>query len=186
MSIGEYSHHELERRRWQNPEAILASIELESGFTFIDVGCGTGFFALPAAKIVGSKGKVYGIDIDADAIQRLKERALKEGLKNLNLWVGEAEESILCCACADIVFFGIVLHDFRDPVKVLMNAKEMLKPTGRLIDLDWKRESMHLGPPLKIRFSKEKAARLIEQAGFKTEAIKKSGSYHYLIVAKPF
>jgi hypothetical protein len=43
---------------------------------------------------------------------------------------------------------GIDLHDFRDPRKVLNSAKVMLKPTGRLIDPDWKRESMEIGPPL--------------------------------------
>ena len=47
-----------ERRKWQNPEAILSSIGLRPGFTLIDIGCGSGFFALPAAKIVGKKGKV--------------------------------------------------------------------------------------------------------------------------------
>ena len=174
-----------ERRKWQDPEAILADIGLRPGFTFIDIGCGGGFFALPAARIVGSKGKVYGLDADAQSITGLKQIAAGEGLKNLYLTTGKAEELAICEQCADIVFFGIVLHDFQDPARVLNNARRMVKPTGRLVNLDWKKEPMQLGPPLKIRFSEETALRLIKAAGFTVEAVIDSGPYHYLVIAKP-
>lgn len=177
-------HDEVDRRKWQDPEAILVDIDLRSGLTFMDIGCGEGFFALPAAKLVGKNGKVYGLDIDADAIARLREKAAKVGLRNLTLKAGEAEELVLCEACADIIFFGIVLHDFKDTARVLINAKKMLKSTGRLINLDWKKEPMDLGPPLEIRFSEKEAARIIESAGFRVEAVKEAGPYHYLIAAR--
>ena len=178
-----YFGDETERRKWQNPEDILASIGLRHGSTFVDLGCGEGFFALPAAKLVGEDGKVYGLDIDGEAIRRLKQKASKEGLKNLCLTVGEAEETLLCKKCADIVFFGIVFHDFRDPLRVLSNAQKMLKPTGRLIDLDWKKESMKFGPPLQIRFSQTRASSLIQSSGFKIKTVRKTGPYHYAIIA---
>jgi ubiquinone/menaquinone biosynthesis C-methylase UbiE len=178
-----YFGDETERRKWQNPEDILASIGLRHGSTFVDLGCGEGFFALPAAKLVGEDGKVYGLDIDGEAIRRLKQKASKEGLKNLSLTAGEAEETLLCKKCADIVFFGIVFHDFSDPLRVLSNAKKMLKPTGRLIDLDWKKENMKFGPPLQIRFSQTQASSLIQSAGFKIKTTRKTGPYHYTIIA---
>jgi ubiquinone/menaquinone biosynthesis C-methylase UbiE len=174
-----------ERRKWQNPEAILADIGLKPGFTFIDVGCGGGFFTLPAARMVGRRGKVYGLDVDNRSITSLKELAAKEGLKNLNLTVGQAEESVICEQCADIVFFGIALHDFQDPARVLENARRMVKSAGKLVNLDWKKEPMDLGPPLKIRFSEDMAVHLIQTAGFTVETVKESGPYHYLVVAKP-
>jgi ubiquinone/menaquinone biosynthesis C-methylase UbiE len=174
-----------ERRQWQDPEAILSSIGLKSGFTFIDIGCGGGFFALPAARIVGEIGKVYGLDTNADSIASLKEQAIREDLRNLYLTVGRAEETIICKQCADILFIGIALHDFRDASKVLKNARIMVKPTGRLVNLDWKKESMEFGPPLRIRFSAEMASGLIKGAGFTVETIEDSGPYHYLVIAKP-
>ena len=185
MSVHRYFRDEEERKRWQNPEALLAEIGLKLGFTFIDIGCGDGFFALPAGKLVGKKGRVYGLDADDKAIGMLRRKAAKQGLENLNLKVGEAEETVLCEACADIVFFGIVLHDFKDPSRVLMNARKMLKPDGELVDLDWKKKPMELGPPLRIRFSERRAVRLIGSAGFKIETVRDAGPYHYMIVAKP-
>lgn len=185
MDVHRSFHAEVERRRWQNPEAILAEIGLRPGFTFMDIGCGEGFFALPAARLVGEGGKVYALDINEDAIRRLKEKAVNEGLRNIELKVGVAEETVLCEACADIVFLSIVLHDFEDPARVLRNARRMLKHTGRLIDLDWRKEPMEPGPPLRIRFSEEQAASRIKAAGFRIEAVKELGPYHYMIIARP-
>jgi ubiquinone/menaquinone biosynthesis C-methylase UbiE len=170
-----------ERREWQNPEAILADIGLKPALTFIDIGCGGGFFAMPAARITRESGKVYGIDINPDYIDELRELAVKENLKNLDLTVGKAEEVVVCENCADIVFFGVVLHDFEDASKVLKNANRMLKPNGRLFNLDWKKEQIDRGPSIQKRFSEDYAAELIRAAGFSIENIKPSGRYLYLI-----
>jgi len=180
-----FLHNENERRKWQNPETILADLALRPAMTFVDIGCGEGFFALPAARIVGETGRVYAVDGRDEAIRRLNRQAAREGLNNISSRVGEAEDTILCERCADIIFLGIVLHDFRDPHRVLTNARKMLKPSGQLVDLDWKREPMDIGPPLRIRFSEQEASKLIISAGFTTDLAKEAGPYHYIIVARP-
>jgi ubiquinone/menaquinone biosynthesis C-methylase UbiE len=172
------------RRNWQDPEKILAEIGVKPGVTFADIGCGGGFFALSAARMVEAKGKVYALDASAAAIAGLKEQAAQEGLKNLHLTVGRAEEAVICHHCADIVFFGIALHDFQEPLKVLENTKMIINPTGKLVDLDWKKEPF-FGPPRHIRFDEATAVRFIEAAGYKIETIQDSGRYHYLIIARP-
>jgi ubiquinone/menaquinone biosynthesis C-methylase UbiE len=185
MSNHRYFGEETLRRKWHNPEITLKNIGLRSGMVFMDIGCGGGFFAIPAAQLVGEKGVVYAVDIDASAIERLKDKAAKRGLQNLNAKVGAAEETVFCEECADIVFYSRVLHDFREPAKVLQNAKRMLKPTGTLVDLDWKKKPTMLGPPVRIRFSEEQAANLIKAAGFTIESIKAAGRNFYIVTAKP-
>ncbi|MDD1675857.1 MAG: class I SAM-dependent methyltransferase [Methanomicrobiales archaeon] len=174
-----------ERRKWQNPEAILASIGLKKGDVFVDVGCGEGFFALPAAHIVGTKGRVYGIDVNPDAIERLTNAARQEGLAHLNAMVGVGETTVACEECADVIFYGICLHDFRDPEAVLACARRMIKDSGILIDLDWKPVPSPFGPPLRIRFSLEKAERLITAGGFSIRSTRDVGPWHYCITAEP-
>jgi ubiquinone/menaquinone biosynthesis C-methylase UbiE len=180
---GGFSLDEATRRSWYNPEAILQN--LQEGMVLVDIGCGDGFFSVLAAKKVGENGKVYGVDIDASAIERLKQKAKAEGLLNITAKIGKAEDTVFCKECADFVFFSMDLHDFDDPVKVLLNVKQMIKPKGRLIDLDWKKQEMSFGPPVAIRFSKEKAADLIRSAGFTVTNIEDAGSYHYVVTAKP-
>jgi ubiquinone/menaquinone biosynthesis C-methylase UbiE len=187
MSDHKFWHHmdETERRKWQNPEAVLKQIGLKPGLTFMDIGCGEGFFTFPAARSIGPGGRVYGLDLDEVSIEEIDKRAAAEGLDNLELRVGAAENTIFCQSCADIVFFGIVLHDFKDPGKVLQNARQMLKRGGKLANLDWKKQSMSFGPPVSIRFDENTAARLIESAGFNIESVTDSGLYHYLLIARP-
>ena len=183
MNKRQFKSADPERRQWQDPEKILQSLGVAPGMVFIDVGCGDGYFALPAARRVGPQGKVYAVDIDAGAIQRLREQAAREGLDHLYPEVREAEETVVCEGCADYVFFGIDLHDFRDPAHVLLNAKKILSPKGHLIDLDWKDQPMESGPPQQKRFSIDKARSLIESAGFEIVSVTDSGPYHYLITA---
>jgi ubiquinone/menaquinone biosynthesis C-methylase UbiE len=182
--FGGILHDEQERRKWQNPEDILAEIGLRPGMTFMDIGCGQGFFTIPAARIVGDSGKIYASDISQTNINKLREKVISAGLTNVIMETVKAEELKLSEIYADIIFFGIVLHDFENPRKVLANAHSMLKPAGRLANLDWKNEPMDLGPPSHIRFSEEKAKHLIESSGFKVQLIKESGLYHYIIIAE--
>jgi ubiquinone/menaquinone biosynthesis C-methylase UbiE len=180
---GGFALDEATRRSWYNPEALLQ--DLRADMVFIDVGCGEGFFSILAAKKVGEKGKVFAVDSDASAIQKLRGKAQAIGLRNIVSKVSSAEETVFCNSCADYVFFSMVLHDFADPTRVLQNARKMIKPTGRLIDLDWKKRKMPFGPPFKIRFSQDYASSLIRDTGFQIDSVIAAGNYHYVITARP-
>ena len=181
---GGFSLDEATRRKWYNPEGILKDIGLHAGMVFMDIGCGEGFFSLIAAQVVSQTGIVYAVDTDTKAIERLKTKAGEKGLINIKVKAGSAEETVFCTACADIIFYSMVLHDFNNPAKVLQNAKKMLKPSGIIANLDWKKQKMPFGPPEPIRFSEEKASELLKEAGFTVASIKEAGPYHYLVTAK--
>ncbi len=175
-----------ERRKYQDPEAILARIGLMPGFTFVDVGCGGGFFALPAARIIGEKGRLYGVDQNAEAVENLRDLADEEDLHNLELITGNAEDAVLCEQCADIVFFGLVVVHLPEPVRALENAKKMLRPEGWLVIFDWKRKLTRMGPPMEQRLSEGQIVDLIKTAGFSRITVEDNGPYHYIITARPW
>jgi ubiquinone/menaquinone biosynthesis C-methylase UbiE len=179
---GNFSLDETTRRSWYNPEAIIA--DLKAGMTFADIGCGDGYFTILAAKKVGAKGKVYAVDIDPSGVEKLKDSAKAQGLTNIAAQVGEAEGTVFCRECVDFILFSMDLHDFRDPTKVLFNAKEMLKPSGLVVDLDWKKVSMPFGPPVAIRFSEKHVAGLLQTAGLTVIDVRDAGLYHYVVTAK--
>ena len=180
---GGFSLDEATRRSWYDPEAILK--DLQAGMIFVDIGCGEGFFSILAAKKVGANGKVYSVDTDASAVEKLTRKADGDGLKNITAKVGRAEDTVFCGQCADLVLCSMDLHDFADPAKVLRNARQMLKPDGQLVDLDWKKMQMSFGPPASIRFGEEYAAGLMRSAGFVVTDMQDAGPYHYVIRAKP-
>jgi ubiquinone/menaquinone biosynthesis C-methylase UbiE len=178
---GGFNLDEATRRSWYNPDTVLQS--LQAGMTFVDVGCGEGFFTFLAAKKVGPEGKVYAVDIDPHAIEKLQNKAQTEGLQNITAKAAVAEDTVFCKQCADIVFFSMDLHDFNDASKVLQNAREMIKPDGILMDLDWKKAPMPFGPPLAIRFSEQHVANLLRSAGFTVAQMLDVGPYHYVVTA---
>jgi ubiquinone/menaquinone biosynthesis C-methylase UbiE len=180
---GGFSLDESTRRSWYSPEAVLHN--LHSGMVFLDIGCGEGFFSILAAKKVGETGKVFAVDIDASAIKKFNQKVETQGLKNIVAKVGKAEDTVFCDECADFIFYSMDLHDFADPVKVLKNAKQMIKANGQLIDLDWKKIDMPFGPPVTIRFSEEKASDLLRSTGFTIADVRNIGPYHYIVTAKP-
>lgn len=162
-----FKYNEEERRQRQNPEEILYSIGLKENDTFIDLGCNDGFFTIPASKIVGENGKVYGVDIDNDAILRLIHKAENQNISNIETKVEKAENIILPNGIADIIFLGTVLHDFQNPTKVLQNCKSILKDSGVIVDFDWSKEASGFGPPKDIRLSQKDVADLCKKSGLK-------------------
>ncbi len=100
---GGFNLDEATRRSWYSPEAVLQN--LRSGMVFLDIGCGDGFFSILAAKKVGETGKVFAVDIDASAIEKFKQKAEAQGLKNIVAKVGKAEDTVFCNGCADFIFY---------------------------------------------------------------------------------
>ena len=180
-----FSLDEATRRSWYNPDVVLRDTGLKRGMIFADIGCGDGFFTLLAAKVVGEEGIVYALDSDAEAIKRLNQKAEEQRLKNIKAKVGAAEETVFCTGCTDVVFCSMVLHDFKDPVQVLSNAKKMLNANGKFVNLDWKKQQNPFGPPFKIRISEQEAIGLLKISGYTVSKLEDAGPYHYVITAEP-
>ena len=182
---GGFSLSEQTRREWYNPEEILRKAGLHEGMVFADIGSGDGFFSILAARIVGEKGAVYAVDIDSRGIEKLNVEAKARRLGNIITSVNKAEDTVFCKGCVDIVFYSMDLHDFSNPSKVLANAREMVKPNGLVLDLDWKRIDMEFGPPKSIRFSEEYVQELMAKQGLEVKETLNVGPYHYMVIAKP-
>ena len=177
-----FLYSEAERRKNQDPESILRLAGLKAGMCFIDSGCNDGFFTLPAARIVGDSGKVYAIDIDIEALERLRNKLDQEAIKNTEIINQPSEEVLLEGIEADIIFYGIVLHDFYDPLRVLINSKQMLKSGGIIFDFDWQKKEGEFGPPYEKRFSPEHVKELANRSGLTVKSIKIIDADFYSII----
>lgn len=176
-----FRYSEAERLKLQNPWLILKSIGLKEGMCFIDLGCNDGFFTIPAAQIVSKKGKVYAIDIDENALNRLSAKLKAQNIKNTKVLNSPAEEFLIKDKIADVIFLGTVLHDFYDPLKVLINSKQMLKLDGFIYDYDWRKQVSPMGPPFNIRLSQEQVKELAKLADLKVSSNKIINQYFYAI-----
>ena len=179
-----FTYSEEERRKRQNPELILSSLGLKKGMCFIDSGSNDGFFTLPAARIVGSSGRIIAIDVDEEALLRLKTKLDHENISNVEIINKPSENVIVASNIADIIFFGTVLHDFKDPLQVLKNSRSMLKDSGLILDYDWRKLNATIGPPYDIRFSEDEVFRLAKNSGLSVASAKIIDSNFYNVVLK--
>lgn len=169
--------HDPQRRQWQNPDAILPALGLEEGMTVADVGCGTGFFALPAARLVGTTGRVYAIDMQEEMLWTLMERIREAGATNV-LPVLSLEDLIpLPTAHLDLAVLVNALHEVRGD-GALQEVHRILRPTGYFGVVDWKKEPMERGPPVDHRLSLEEAKERLRGCGFQASEVG-VGPFHY-------
>lgn len=93
---------------FRNPYRLLEAAGLKSGQKVLEVGCGPGFFTIPAAKIVGEEGSIYAVDTHPLAIKKVKEKVEREGIKNVNPILTNASDTGLPDQSIDLAFiFGL-------------------------------------------------------------------------------
>jgi len=122
-------------KRWldENAYEFLEEVGVCSGQIVLDFGCGSGTYTIPAARIVGEFGLVYALDASRSALDRVEEKAKREGLGNI-VRIEEGEFSLrLRDASVDHVLLIDVLHEIDDKEGVFDRIYRVLKPDGDVI-----------------------------------------------------
>ena len=118
-------------------EKFLKEIGIKEGYTILDFGCGEGNYSLPAAKVVGERGKVFALDKSEFKLTELLKKARLAGLKNIKTIETKGELKIpLNDESVDVVLFYDILHSYyfstNERKKLLKEAYRVLKPDGFL------------------------------------------------------
>lgn len=171
---------ETERLTWNDPGQVLRPLRLESCTALADVGCGPGWFALEAARRMPPGGKVYGIDLSPEMLERLQARAREAGLTNVEAVLAEEEaEYPVPTESMDAVLIANVYHEV-DPASLFLGeVRRMLKRGGVCLVVDWRPEPTPNGPPAAHRVSPQDVRAEFLAAGFTEGESHDVGPYHY-------
>jgi len=153
---------------------------VKPGMTCIDLGSGTGTFTFPLLLCVGAEGVVYAVD-DSDEMQDYIRS--KNPPPNLIFVHNDVRRTGLDDGIADFCLLASILHEVDQPADLLAEAFRLLKPGGRILDLDWKAELDSPGPPQRRRLSREKVEKLLGQAGFINADYSDWSRNHYITLA---
>lgn len=129
-----------ERESEEAPEAALDALDIKKGMTIADVGAGVGYVTLRLARRVGPTGLVYANDIQPEMLAKVKEKYERQKLTNIQTVLGTEADPKLPPEAMDIVLLIDVYHEFSQPQKMLQKIRQSLKPDGRLILLEYRKE----------------------------------------------
>jgi len=110
----------------------LAFGRIKEGDTVLDLGSGAGIDAILAAQKVGSKGKVIGVDMTEEMVEKAKENAKKQGITNAEFLLGEIENLPLKDNSVDTIITNCVINLTPDKAKTFSEAYRVLKPSGKI------------------------------------------------------
>ncbi|PXF62017.1 MAG: methyltransferase type 11 [Candidatus Methanogaster sp.] len=117
---------------FRSPDRLLAAAGLGAGQSVLEVGCGPGFFTIPAAKVVGDEGAVYAVDVHPAAIARAEKRIDSAGIRNVTPILSNASDTGLPDKSVDLAFVFGLLHIAGGIEDALSEVHRVLKPDGAL------------------------------------------------------
>lgn len=148
------------------PEKTLTEAGLTKNQIFIDIGCGTGYFSIPAAKIVGPKGKVFALDTSQEMLDDVKLKIIENDIINIESILTGPYSFNLNEKVGTFAIISNVLHEVEDKEAFLNETYRVLNPKGTLFIIEWKKKETDSGPPLKERLSESEIKKLLEKAKF--------------------
>jgi predicted methyltransferase len=135
ISPSQESERARKRDEWQRPGEVMDALGLKPGHRVADIGCGLGYFTFRMAARVGTEGKVFAVDIDEEAIDKVRQRKQREKLDQVEPILGESADPRLPNEL-DVVLIVDTYHEFRDYDRMMEAVFRALKPGGRLAIID--------------------------------------------------
>lgn len=160
-------------------EKVMDILGISSGKTVADIGAGSGWFSVRAARRVTPTGLVYAVDISPKAVSYIKERARRDGIRNLHTVLSKPEDPLLPTKSIDAALLLKTYHEVAEPVALLKSLHKALRPKARvgIIDRNGNGENHGVNRDIVVREAGQAGYRLIGEYDF----VKHDGEDYFLV-----
>ncbi len=155
-----------ERGQEEQPDRALDAIGIQEGAHVADVGAGSGYFTVRLARRVGSRGKVYAVDIQREMLARLDRRLKADNIGNVELVLSDDSDPRLAAASVDLILMVDVYHELAHPQEMLRRMRAALRPGGRLVLIEYRKEDPSVPIRLEHKMTVQEARLELEAEGF--------------------
>ena len=160
-----------ERIREEDPDRMLASLEIKKGAVVADVGAGVGYHVWRLSEIVGPTGKVIGEDIQPEMLRMLRKNIDDRKLRNVEIVLGTPSDPKLPENSLDLVLMVDVYHEFADPITMMGHIRKALKPDGRVVLVEFRKEDPNVPIQPLHKMSVVEVRSELESMGFRFQKV---------------
>src|SRR4051812_30224908 len=156
-----------ERDQEEDPDRAIDVLKLQKGAAVADIGAGSGYMTEKLSKKVGPMGKVYATDIQQGMIDLLNKRIARRKLANVTPILSAQDDPRLPLEAVDLVIMVDVYHELSQPQLMLRHIKAALRPGGRLVLVEYRKEDPNIPIRPEHKMSVAEAKLEVEAEGFK-------------------
>ena len=167
--LKQFAYEGFNRDSWQQPDKVIAALNLHPGAVVADLGSGGGYFTFKLARAVAPSGKVYAVDVDKDMIELIAKRLKEESGNNVETILATATDPLLPQTGVDLIFTVNTYHHIADRLAYFANVRKYLRPGGRIAIIDLDRRAWlegllgHYTPSETIKREMEQAGYALQQ-----------------------
>jgi predicted methyltransferase len=174
-----------EREREEAPSKAIAALGLRAGQVVADVGAGSGYYTVLLAKAVGPTGRVVATDLQPGMLDLLRARVARERLANVEVVQGRADDPVLPEKAFDLLLMVDVYHELADPQVFVRKLKAALKPGGRLVLIEFRREDPRVPIREEHKMSVSQVRDELGADGFRIAEVIDVLPWQHIIVLRP-
>jgi ubiquinone/menaquinone biosynthesis C-methylase UbiE len=175
-----------DREGEEKPAIVLDTLKLHGGEVVVDLGAGSGYFTFRIAPKVGSTGKVLAVEIQDEMLETIRQRAQAMKIKNVEAVKGSETDPHLPAGGVDIVLMVDVYHELSFPFEIMTKIREALKPGGRVVFVEYRKEDPRVRIKELHKMSVEQLKKEMNVIGLEhVETIETLASQHIVVFRKP-
>ena len=174
-----------EREFEEQPSKAIKALGIRPGQVVADVGAGSGYYTVRLAKQVGPNGRVYAADIQPEMIVHLHRRLEREGIENVELIQATETNPRLPDGRFDLILMVDVYHELSRPQEVLRSLRSSLKPDGRLVLIEFRKESDWVPIREEHKMSVKEARMELEAEGYRFDRVIDVLPWQHILVFRP-
>jgi len=172
------------RRENLPPVETLEKLGLKAADIFADIGCGIGYFTIPAAKMIRNN-HAYALDTSPEMLAEVELRSNAAGIKNIETVKTEELDLMIPDESVSFALMVNVIHEIIDKNQFLEESSRIIKPGGKLAVIDWEKGETEMGPPVDHRIGSEELTAMLKEIDFECqETMKFTENFYGLVFSK--
>ena len=174
-----------EREKEEAPTKAIAALNIKPGQSVADIGAGSGYYSVLLAGAVGPTGRVFATDIQPEMLALIKKKLDALPIPQIQLVLGTPTESRLPDASVDLALMVDVYHELSEPQVFLRSLKRALKPGGRLVLIEFRKEDRRVPIREEHKMTVSEARKELEAEGYKFQEVVDVLPWQHILVFTP-